>query len=108
MFIRTWKTSVHPDRVDDLETFAEKFSLPMFREQPGCLGVLFARDGAYKETVSFWEDQEAIERLATSPSYEETVRRIEETGMLQGEQTVTILPLYGGYLKLDEMERRLS
>ena len=108
MIIRVWKTKVHAARVDELEQFARDHSLPMFHEQEGCLGVLFAREGADVVAVSLWEDMEAIDRLATSTSYQATVRQIEGTGLLEDDQEVSLHSVYGGYLNLREVEEALS
>lgn len=104
MIVRTWHTTIDPDRVEDFEAFANTYSLPMFRKQSGCLGVLFSREGADTTTLSFWEDQASIDQLEFSSSYQETVRRIQDTDLLRGEQSVTIYPILGGYLDLDEIE----
>lgn len=107
MIVRTWQTMIDPDRVDDFESFANTHSLPMFRQQPGCLGVFLSRAGADSTTFSFWEDREVIDRLVSSPSYQDTVRRIQKAGLLRGEQIVTIFPIFGGYLDLEKVEGQL-
>ena len=98
MIVRTWQTAIDPDRVEEFEAFANTYSLPMFQLQPGCLGVLFSRDGWKTTTLSFWEDQASIDQLETSTTYQETVRRILETKLLRGEQSVMVYPIFGGYL----------
>jgi len=104
LIILTWQTTIDPDRVEDFEAFANTHSLPMFQKQSGCLGVLFSREGANTTTLSFWEDQASIDQLELSTSYQETVRRIQDTGFLRGEQIVRTYPIFGGYLDLDEIE----
>ncbi len=108
MIVRTWQTTIDPDRVEDFEAFAKTYSLPMFRKQSGCLGVLFSREGADTTTLSFWEDQASIDQLDSSTSYQETVRRIQDIDLLRGEQTVTVYPIFGGYLDLEEIEGQLA
>ena len=108
MIVRTWQTAVDPDRVNEFETFAKTYSLPMFQLQPGCLGVLFSRDEEHTTTLSFWEDQASIDQLETSTSYKETVERIHSTDLLRGEQSVAINPIFGGYLDLEEGLGRMT
>ncbi len=94
--VRIWRTNVDPLRVTEYERFAQDVSLPMFRAQQGFLGVLFAGAGPPRAVLSFWKDQHAVDALASSPSYGETVARILATGMLAGETTTEILELHGG------------
>jgi len=70
----------------------------MFRQQPGCRGVLLLRagDGMGAAACSFWDDQQAIERLRNSPTYQGTVARLVATGLLTGEQTVVVYKVAGG------------
>lgn len=107
MIVRTWQTAIDPDRVEEFEHFASTYSLPMFQIQPGCLGVLFSREGAVSTTLTFWEDQSSIDRLDSSRSYQETIRRIQGTDLLRGKQIVTLHPIIGGYLDLEEIEGQI-
>ena len=107
MLIRTWRTAIDYERVDEFESFARTYSLPMFLQQPGCLGVMFSRTGADTTTFSFWEDRASIDSLRSSSSYQETVQRIQETGFLRGEAEVRIHPIFGGKLDLDQVGRDL-
>ncbi|MFV2043774.1 MAG: hypothetical protein ACC700_11140 [Anaerolineales bacterium] len=43
------------------------------------------RDGACAVTISLWEDQTSIDKLASLLTFQETMRRMEETGILEGE-----------------------
>ncbi|HEV2673438.1 MAG TPA: antibiotic biosynthesis monooxygenase [Aliidongia sp.] len=86
MIARIWSTKVSPAQLDDYEAFAEKISLPMFRKQPGCEGVLMFRDGGSCHVLTLWQSQSDIDALATSPSYAETVGRIVSAGFLTGDQ----------------------
>jgi quinol monooxygenase YgiN len=107
LIIRSWRTAIDFERVEEFEAFARSYSLPMFQQQQGCIGVLFALTGADSTTFSFWEDREAIDRLTSSPSYQETVNRIQETGFLRGEPEVRIFPVFGGHLDLEAIGRTL-
>jgi quinol monooxygenase YgiN len=105
MLIRIWQVKVKPDRFYDLEDFARSHSLPMFKKQEGCLGVLFSRDENYCATISIWENMKAIEKLRDSSSYNETVEKIVATGMLEGEQSVEIFEMFGGFLSFDDVAK---
>ena len=107
MIVRTWQTAIDPDRVNEFEAFVNTYSLPMFKLQPGCLGVLVSRDGRMATTLSFWEDRASIDQLDTSTTYKETVERILATELLRGDQTVKIFPVFGGYLDLEEVGRQI-
>jgi heme-degrading monooxygenase HmoA len=98
MVIRIWATKVVPSRLAEYELFAHEYSLPMFRQQPGFRGVLFARSGADCVVVTLWQDQEAAEALSTSPTYRSTVEQISETGFLVGASSLQVLELHGGLL----------
>ena len=94
MLARIWTTGVDPARAADYERFAREESLPMFRAQPGFRGVLMMRDGARCRVITLWEDQDAIDRLARSATYQDTVRRILAAGFLTGEQTTEVGSLH--------------
>ena len=99
MIVRIWHTGIDPARADEYERFAEQRSLPMFRAQHGFRGVLFttAADGR-RAAISFWEDQDAVNRLDESVTYRETASALGSTGILRGEQTVEVLNVSGGDL----------
>ncbi len=100
MLLRIWRTGVDPARWPEYEHFEQEDSLPMFRQQPGCRGVLFVRAGDAKGAAacSFWDDQQAIEQLRNSPTYQGTVARLLATGLLTGEQSVEVYQVAGGGL----------
>jgi heme-degrading monooxygenase HmoA len=96
MIIRIWRAHADPQRAQEYEQFAQHQSLPMFRRQQGFRGVLFARDGADRVVLSFWENEAATAALAESSDYQETVRRLLATSILAGPQTVEMLEVHGG------------
>jgi hypothetical protein len=98
MIVRIWRTRVDVGRVREYERFAIDRSLPMFRQQPGFLGVLFARTGGDCLVLTVWHGPGAIEALEASPSYLETVARITDAGFLVGDPSVEILEVHGGDL----------
>ncbi len=67
MIIRIWRTRVKPSRSSEYEKFAQAHSLPMFRQQAGCLGVLFLHTPHDHAARSLWENAQAVEQLASSP-----------------------------------------
>lgn len=98
MLIRIWRTGVAEGNVDDFLRFAHERSLPMFREHPRCLGVLFTRssDAGYA-TVTFWPDVDAIDALERSELYRKVVTEILSSGLLTGPQTTEVLSVRGGW-----------
>ena len=90
MLLRIWRTGVDPQRWHEYARFEREHSLPMFRQQAGCYGVVFVRtsDGAGAAACTFWQDWGAIERLAQSHTYQATVTRLLDTGLLTGTQSV--------------------
>ncbi len=52
----------------------------MFRKQSGFLGVLFLQ---------------AVERLADSPTYLQTLKRIADSGVLVGDQVIEVFEAHG-------------
>lgn len=102
MLLRIWRTGVDPHRWSEYARFEREHSLPMFRQQPGCRGVLFVRssEGSGAAACSFWDDQEAIDQLAKSPTYQATVGRLRGTGLLTGTQSVEVFKVAGGALEL--------
>ncbi len=99
MIVRIWRTGIDPGRVEEYETFAREYSVPMFRKQRGFQGVLFLRMGGRAAVITLWGNMYAVERLAGSPSYQETVKRIVETGILEGDQTVEIFEDHGFHVE---------
>ena len=100
MLLRIWRTGVDPTRWQEYARFEREHSLPMFRQQGGCRGVLFVRsaDGYGAAACSFWDDKTSIERLHASPTYAATVARLMATGLLTGEQSVVLYEIAGGGL----------
>ena len=99
MIVRIWRTGIDPARADEYDRFAQERSLPMFRSQPGCRGVLFTTAADDRRAViSFWDDQDAVNRLDRSETYRETAGALGATGILRGEQTVELLNVSGGDL----------
>ena len=102
MIVRIWRTAIRPEQIDAYEEFAGSVSLPMFREQPGCRGVMFARRSSECVVITLWENMDAVTALTRSPSYQSTVSAIEATGFLVGSATTDVLQTHGGFLNLDE------
>jgi len=108
MLIRSWKVHIHNDRIDDLKHFAKTESLPMFKKQNGCLGVLFTLDDKLCNTITIWKDKDSIELLKSSKSYNETVEKIVASDMLAGESTIEVFDCFGGFLEMDAIIGSLS
>jgi heme-degrading monooxygenase HmoA len=94
MLARLWTTGLRPDRLDAYESFARDVSLRMFREQDGFMGCVMVRSGHEGLVLTFWRDQGAIDILETSPSYRDTVQRIQEANLLADTQRTAIYQLH--------------
>jgi heme-degrading monooxygenase HmoA len=96
--VRIWRTAIDASRDDEYREFEERRSLPMFREQPGFLGVLFLRSNEGAAALTLWESKEDLGRLAHSRTYLATVERLERTGLMRGDQTVEVLEVAGAHV----------
>ena len=92
--LRVWRAPIDEKRADEYERFARDRSLPMFRRQEGFLGVLFARAREECVVVTVWRDEDAVARLAASPSYQETVAAISASGLLVGDASAEVYNLH--------------
>jgi heme-degrading monooxygenase HmoA len=96
LIVRIWRTRVRAEKEADYESFAREHSLPMFGEQAGFLGVFFVRSrGHERAVISLWRDRSDVDRLEESPSYRQTVERIEHAGILSGEASVDVFHTHG-------------
>ncbi|TWD73131.1 hypothetical protein FB561_7016 [Kribbella amoyensis] len=101
MIARIWRTGLDEARAAEYDTFAVERSLPMFRRQPGFRAALFLRTEHGRVAITLWRDQAAVEALASSTDYQETVAAIRATGILRPPQTVEILPVDEAWLAAD-------
>ena len=100
MVVRIWRTQVHEERQLAYEAFARERSLPMFREQPGFLGVLFAKSPEGCAVITLWRSLDDVQRLDQSPTYNETVAAITDAGLLDGPSSVEVFETHGHELSL--------
>lgn len=91
---RIWKTKIDPGRAPDYERFAREVSLPMFRAQTGFAGALMLRDHDECQVITIWQSLDAVEALASSHSYHETVDRIMTEGFIWGDQQIQVMPAH--------------
>ena len=98
MIVRIWRTALDESRADEYERFARERSLPMFQQQPECLGALFTRAEQGRAVVTLWEDEAAVERLESDPSYCATVEAITSAGFLRDPQLVQTPEVGEGWL----------
>lgn len=94
MLARIWTTSIDPAQAEAYEQFARRVSLPMFQAQAGFKGIFMLRREEKCLVVSLWEDQTAVDQLALSETYNNTVARILAQGFLVGEQTTETFDLH--------------
>jgi heme-degrading monooxygenase HmoA len=88
MIARMWTTRVSEERATEYEAFAREVSLPMFRQQPGYLGVAMLRQGEDCVALTLWQDAESVAALSRSDSYVRTVNEILAAGFLRSEQNL--------------------
>jgi quinol monooxygenase YgiN len=93
--VRTWRTRIDTERLDEFDRFVRERSAPMFREQPGLLAVLYSRDGDQWLTLTLWRDAAAAERLGESASYLAAVEELLGSGMVLGEPVTEAFELEG-------------
>src|SRR5688572_23846923 len=99
MIIRVWTTGIVEGRESQYVQFAHARSIPMFRQQPGCLGVLFGCAGGRVHSVfSFWRSTTHVDALADSVTYRATAEALASTGVLEGAPTVAVYEAEGGML----------
>jgi|ERR671934_2016560 heme-degrading monooxygenase HmoA len=99
MIARIWRTQIDVTRADEYRRFAEEKSLPMFREQPGFAGVLFAANLAERAVITLWRDLASAQGLDHSETYRRTVAEIEGTGFLRGNSSVEVFELEGLFME---------
>jgi len=98
MLIRIWRTRVDPAREEEYIRFTEEYSRPMFQQQPGCLTAVFFNRPPHFGALSYWTDDAALEAFLKSPIYRDTVRRLEETGLLTGRSKSEVFAVHGGFV----------
>ena len=104
MILRVWRAQIVPARIEEYRRFERERCLPMLRRQPGFLGVLFVRQAEDRAaSITIWEDTGAVDALVSSPSYRRTVRELEESGLLAGEQSEEVFEVTGGDLRLEAL-----
>jgi heme-degrading monooxygenase HmoA len=107
MIMRIWRTEIDPRRAPDYIEFARRYSLPMFRSQPGFKGVFFTARERERVVITLWEDIAAATALNTSETYGHTVAAIEAAGFLRGESTVELFELEDRFLDGEVEDSRL-
>lgn len=98
MIVRLWRTVVQPSRMAEYEENEQHRSIPMFKRQEGCLGVLFLCSDEECFALSFWRDMASVEKLKTSKSYLEASAFYSNSGMLVGEPSLRVFEVKGGYI----------
>lgn len=97
MIARLWRCKVRAGHEANYERFAAEVSLPMFRGQAGIVGVLLLRAPEERVALSLWQDERAVASLSSSPSYRETVQRLEDSGMLLDSPSVEEFEVHGRF-----------
>lgn len=95
MLLRLWRTRFDLDRLDELNEFARARSTPMFDSFPGCAGHLFSHSDDEYLAISLWIGAYAIAQAEASDRYRENVEALAATGILLGDQEVTVYDVDG-------------
>jgi quinol monooxygenase YgiN len=98
MLVRIWRTRVDPTREEEYIRFTEEFSRPMFQQAPGCLTAVFLNRPPHFGALSYWTDDDALAAFLSSPIYLDTVRRLEETGLLTSQSKSEVFSVHGGFV----------
>ena len=100
MILLVWRAKIFPGRTEEYRRFECERCLPMFRLQPGFMGVLFLRQSEDQAvSLSVWEDRGAVEALDSSPSYRRTARELAQRRLLAGRCSMEVLKVGGGDLR---------
>jgi hypothetical protein len=108
VIVRSWHTQVNPERIAEYEQFTQTISLPMFRQQEGCVGGFFFRIEKMCHVLTLWDSMASIDKLAHSPTYHATVERLEATGMLRGKQPLLYYESHGGFIDPQRLSELLE
>jgi hypothetical protein len=103
MIARIWSTGIHAERLADYRLFAQSVSLPMFKKQPGILGVQILTQPDYSLVITLWQGVEDIRRMERDPVYLDTVAAIQNQGFLTGEQKVDVFDFGDGFLDFRQL-----
>ena len=95
MIARIWRTRFDESRLDALVAFANETSLAVLSAQPGNRGVQFLANGDEWLTITYWQDQAAIDALVESESYQAIVGEIMAAGFLVGDSETTTYEMHG-------------
>jgi heme-degrading monooxygenase HmoA len=98
MIMREWRCGLNPSRLGEYERL-ETESLHMWTRQPGFLAVLFSRTSPTTAVIlSFWDSQTASDKLKSSTMYEAFMKKLSDSGILEGTPTEESMEAKGGYL----------
>jgi len=109
VILRVWRAKIVPARMEQYRRFEQEWYLPMLRNQPGLLGVLFLRQAKdHAASLTIWEDAGAVEALQSSRSYRETTHELAESALLAGDQAVEVFEVKSGDLRPEALVRALD
>lgn len=90
MIIRIWTTGLIPGRMHEYLEFADKYSIPMFKQQKGILGVNVLVKEDKSLVLTYWKDIKDINAMENDLLYNQTVDKIRNAGFLKDPQQVEI------------------
>jgi heme-degrading monooxygenase HmoA len=100
VILRMRRAKINPARLEGYRRFEAERYMPILRNQPGFLGVLFLQQAEnHAALLTLWEDEGTVEALQSSPSYRQTTHELSESVLLAGDQSVELLEVEGGDLR---------
>ncbi len=104
MIARIWSTGIAAERLADYRLFAQSVSLPMFKKQPGLVGVQVLTQPGRSLVITLWKRVEDIGCMERDPLYLDTVAAIQHQGFLTGEQRVDVFEFRDGFLDFGQLD----
>jgi heme-degrading monooxygenase HmoA len=95
--VRIWRSDFDLSLSKEYDRF-EIASLHMWIRQRGFAGTAFLRSGPDSAvTMSWWESRKDVEALPDSPTFRDSIRKLEASEMLRGQRSVELLEVKGGF-----------
>ena len=98
MLVRLWYAGFTEADKEKLVQYAAETSLPVLSSRAGNCGVSFLSSGDEWIEVTYWQDQESIDKLADDPEYVRVVEGLVALGVLGKDQKTTIWNCEGRFI----------
>ena len=90
MLVRLWYAVITESEKEKLVRYVAETALPVLSSRAGNCGVTFLSSGDEWIELTYWHDQESIDKLAGDPEYGRIVEDIFALGVLEKDQKTTI------------------